>query len=123
MRYGGVVAKVWFKPQGLEPTEAEKAMEVLQQKTAQHRIDELEQRTAGAVRRAKKKKERKQRQKAAKRAGQAELARREQQPDAAQAATQAQQLGQQHAQRPAEQRLAEQHQQVEAFFGRKQKDA
>ena len=60
---------------------------------------------------------------AARRRFQQQLARRAQQQATTQAETQATaQMQQPQPSRPAEQRLADQHQQVEAFFGRKKKE-
>ena len=90
VRYGEMVTKVFFVPQGAEIPVVSDKMMGLQLATAQQRLDELQKRTAGAARRAQKEKERKLRQKAAKKAGQQELARWAQQQATTQAATQAQ---------------------------------
>jgi hypothetical protein len=114
IRYGEMVTKVFFVPQGAEEPQVTDKMKELQLATAQQRIDELQQRTAGAARRAKKEKERKLKQKAAKKAGQQELARREQQRATTQAATQATAQQQpQNATKPAQQVPAGQRMQVE----------
>ena len=68
VRYGGVLTKVWFSPQGEDQSEVLEKTKKLQLATAQARLDELERRAAGATQRAQKEKVRKQKQKAAKKA-------------------------------------------------------
>ena len=65
VRYGGVVCKVWFEPQGPDTDVADKVKEV-QLATAQARLDELERRAAKSAAQKEKKKERRKAQKAKK---------------------------------------------------------
>jgi len=47
VRYGAVITKVWFEPQGSEPTLVKTKMDELQLATAQARLDELERAACG----------------------------------------------------------------------------
>jgi hypothetical protein len=82
IKYGEVNYKIWFRPQGDEPTEVADKFRALQMATADARLAELERRNAGMFARAQKEKQRKLRQKAAKKA-----ARDEQHSDAKQQST------------------------------------
>ena len=61
VRYGGVVTKVWFEPQGSDQEMVNEKFKRMQLATAQARIGELERRAVSDTNRAQKERERKKR--------------------------------------------------------------